>query len=369
VNAAGQADLLTALGYAVFEPAGPETFSLCGDAPAWLKIFLPQESQEVPLTEVFPFLEVFLLDAREFWSNPDGALSFRSDLFTQADAKGEEHHFLATAVALERPFLLIESAAQQHQANQAMVRYAHETSLLYDQINKLNRQLQRATEAKSEFLARMSHEIRTPMNAILGMSELLWSTQMTPEQREYVRIFRRAGENLLAVINDILDFSKVEAGQVELEHIEFDLAEVLEKVTEVVAVRAHAKGLELSARIGPGVPAKLTGDPGRLRQILLNLLGNATKFTEQGELSVLVVRGPEESEPGYLHFTVSDTGIGIPHHHSKVRRHGPRTCDLQAVRGADGWKNLGGKRSRRGQHDALLCTLRRAARARRASGS
>jgi CheY-like chemotaxis protein len=158
----------------------------------------------------------------------------------------------------------------------------------------------------------MSHEIRTPMNALLGMAELLGETPLSAEQREYVRIFRRAGDNLLNVVNDILDFSKVEAGQVELENIPFDLADVLEGVMEVVAVQAHAKGLELSGRIRPEVPAWLIGDPGRLRQVLLNLLGNATKFTDLGELAVVVDIDRNDPTPGALHFAVSDTGAGIP---------------------------------------------------------
>jgi signal transduction histidine kinase/DNA-binding response OmpR family regulator len=309
VNADRQADLLAALGYAVFEPAGSDLFRLEGKPPAWLRGFLPDDSRNIPLAAIFEYLkDVFLSDSKEFWSNPAGALSLRSEIWTEKDSQGNEHHLSATALSLDGPILLIELATQRHQEQQMLMRSAHDKRDLWEDVTKLSRQLQNMTEAKSEFLARMSHEIRTPMNAILGMSELLWETQMTAEQREYVRIFRRAGDNLLTVVNDILDFSKVEAGQIELEHIEFDLAEVLEKVSEVVAVRAHAKGLELSARIGPGVPAKLTGDPGRLRQVLLNLLGNATKFTDRGELAVRV----EQEAAGSLHFTVSDTGIGIP---------------------------------------------------------
>src|SRR5262249_33709767 len=173
-----------------------------------------------------------------------------------------------------------------------------------------------ANRAKSEFLASMSHEIRTPMNAIIGMADLLWETPLTQEQREYVRIFRNAGDTLLNLINDILDLSKVEAGHLELEEIPFDLGDLLEKTAEFMAIRAHAKDLELVCDIRPEVPATLIGDPDRLRQILVNLLGNALKFTAQGEVVLQVTReeqtGSQPSEQCFLHFTVRDTGIGIP---------------------------------------------------------
>jgi CheY-like chemotaxis protein len=158
----------------------------------------------------------------------------------------------------------------------------------------------------------MSHEIRTPMNAIIGIADLLAKTPLAPEQDKYVQIFRRAGDNLLNLINDILDLSKVEASQLELERTGFSLNDHLEKVTEMVADRAHEKGLALVCEIAPNVPTDLVGDPTRLRQVLLNLLSNAIKFTESGEVSLRVAPDADSSVPTALRFTVSDTGIGIP---------------------------------------------------------
>src|SRR5437773_8970408 len=170
-----------------------------------------------------------------------------------------------------------------------------------------------ASQTKSDFLASMSHEIRTPMNAIIGIAELLAKTPLSPEQDKYVQIFRRAGDNLLHLINDILDLSKVEASQLELERTGFSLNDHLEKVTEMVAGRAREKGLALVCEIAPNVPADLVGDPTRLRQVLLNLLGNAIKFTESGEVALRVTPDADFSVPGAVRFTISDTGIGIPH--------------------------------------------------------
>jgi PAS domain S-box-containing protein len=169
-----------------------------------------------------------------------------------------------------------------------------------------------ASRTKSDFLASMSHEIRTPMNAIMGIADLLAKTPLSPEQDKYVQIFRRAGDNLLNLVNDILDLSKVEASQLELERTGFSLNDLLEKVTEVVAVRAHEKGLALVCEIAPNVPTDLIGDPTRLRQVLLNLVGNAIKFTESGEVSLRVTPDGDSSVPTALRFTITDTGIGIP---------------------------------------------------------
>jgi PAS domain S-box-containing protein len=169
-----------------------------------------------------------------------------------------------------------------------------------------------ATQAKSEFLASMSHEIRTPMNAIIGMADLLQETALTSEQQEYVRRFSRAATILTDLINDILDLTKIETGHLELESVPFNLADLVDKTAELMAVRANVKALELVAFVHPDVPPYVMGDPTRLRQVLVNLVGNAIKFTERGEVIVRIDPSRDEAGSSRLRFSVSDTGIGIP---------------------------------------------------------
>ncbi|NLC71673.1 MAG: PAS domain S-box protein [Desulfuromonadaceae bacterium] len=207
---------------------------------------------------------------------------------------------------------IVHDITDRKQAKKDLLETNHRLAEAIRQANELAVQAQMASAAKSEFLANMSHEIRTPMNGVIGMTGLLLDTELTDEQRRYTEIVRSSGETLLSLINDILDFSKIEAGKLDLETLDFELSTLLDDFAASLAVRAHDKGLEFICAADPAVPSLLRGDPGRLRQILNNIGGNAIKFTSAGEVAVLISVAAESADEVILRFRVHDTGIGIP---------------------------------------------------------
>src|SRR5215207_9221478 len=204
-----------------------------------------------------------------------------------------------------------ERTAQLAKANRELEREVAERKGVEAALEKARDAALEATRLKSEFLANVSHEIRTPMHAISGMVGLLLGTPLKPRQREYAEVIKEGSESLLTVIDDVLDLSKIEAGKLRVVKSDFDLTDVVNGAAQLFAERAGAKGLELSAAVGADVPVLLRGDPGRLRQVLTNLLGNAVKFTARGAVAIRVNRVTEHNHRVILRFEVSDTGIGV----------------------------------------------------------